>query len=47
MSKPCMQNNVYVKSLHIFHLYKSSKFEKIPLMLITVDNDFMIYNTYT
>ena len=26
---------------------KKCKFEKIHLMLITVDNDFVIYNRYT
>ena len=43
-----MQNNVYVKSLHMFNvtIYKKCKFEKIHLMLIIVDNDFVIYNRY-
>ena len=45
-----MRNNKYLKSLHIFHInisYKKCKFEKIHLMLITVDNGFVIYNSYT
>ena len=45
-----MQNNVFKKSLHIFHItrsYKKLKFGKTHLMLITVDNNFVIYNRYT
>ena len=41
-----MQNNVYVKSLHIFQItmsYKKCKFEKIHPMLFTVDNGSAIY----
>ena len=35
-----LQNNLYVKILHIFHMtisYNKCKFEKIHQMLITVD----------
>ena len=44
-----MQNDVYVNILHVFHVncIQRCKFEIIHLIFITVDNDFVNYNSYT